>query len=607
MLLTALLLLVVGLAASFVFRFIQHRLYFRSLPSPPGHSLLFGHITTVLSTLRTLPPAIHPTTYGYHLSQCFKLGRIFYVDFWPFTNPWLIILDPQLGDQIAVRPSLDKWGPLRHSFAPFMGDRHLLLMEGDEWKRWRALFNPGFSAQNMLAHVPAIVGETRRFCRDLAERATRGEVFQMEPLTTNLTVQVIGHVVLGDSMAAQVQGGDYTAILRDQLDLMSQITRSQGLRKYLRRFDPFHWRKIANNTKAMAAIVERMVLNRWHARQQQQEQKPDTDNNDNPKPRTKHVIDLALDAAPSPADTKALSLDPSFLETLTSQTCLFLFAGHDTTSTTLCHALFEISQHPRWCKRLRVEHAAVLGPDPGDAAAEALIARPHLLNEMPVTAAVIKEVLRLYPPAGTMRQSGGGGSLGGWAGLVSGPGVDSSSTSVGGGSWREGDRAVIVDPETGHQYPTAGCMLNMVHFGPHRDPRYFPDPHAFRPERWLRGAGAASPSPSPSDEDDSGEERDPLPPPERSHPHAWRPFEVGPRACIGQELALVEMKVVLALMMRRFDVTACYELAEGSEEKALMKKYRWIGAPAYARYGFTAKVSGGLPVKVVERKGHRDD
>ncbi|KAK7621446.1 cytochrome P450 [Phyllosticta citricarpa] len=134
-------------------------------------------------------------------------------------------------------------------------------------------------------------------------------------------------------------------------------------------------------------------------------------------------------------------------------------------------------------------------------------------------------------------------------------------------------------------------MLDMVHFGLHRDPRYFPDPHSFRPERWLEGAIAGD-----SSREKESEVEDPLSPPERSHPHVCRPFEVGHRACIGQDLALVERKIVLALTTRRFDITACYGLEEESEKKALIYKCKCLGAPAYAKYGFRAKVSGGLPV-----------
>ncbi|KAK7523426.1 hypothetical protein IWZ03DRAFT_3465 [Phyllosticta citriasiana] len=159
MILSLLLLLVLGLVATFVFHVVQHRLYIRSLPGPPGHSLLFAQLSER------------------YRQQCTRQRT-------------------QIDDQIAVPPSLDKWGSLRDTFAPFMDDKNLLPMEGKMWKHLRSLFNPGFSASNMLTHVPAIERETQQLCANLQERAAKGEAFQMEPLTTNLTVQVIGNVVL---------------------------------------------------------------------------------------------------------------------------------------------------------------------------------------------------------------------------------------------------------------------------------------------------------------------------------------------------------------------------------------------------------------------------
>lgn len=40
---------------------------------------------------------------------------------------------------------------------------------------------------------------------------------------------------------------------------------------------------------------------------------------------------------------------------------------------------------------------------------------------------------------------------------------------------------------------------------------------------------------------------------------AWRPFEKGPRTCIGQELALLEMKIIMVMTLRYFDIKADYE------------------------------------------------
>lgn len=64
--------------------------------------------------------------------------------------------------------------------------------------------------------------------------------------------------------------------------------------------------------------------------------------------------------------------------------------------------LYELSKNPDVLEEVRREHSAVLGPDP-DAAGEMLKAQPHLLNNLPWTTAVIKEVLRLYPPASGVR------------------------------------------------------------------------------------------------------------------------------------------------------------------------------------------------------------
>jgi cytochrome P450 len=66
----------------------------------------------------------------------------------------------------------------------------------------------------------------------------------------------------------------------------------------------------------------------------------------------------------------------------------------------------------------------------------------------------------------------------------------------------------------------------------HRRADLFPNPDEFIPERFLEQE-------IPKD--------------------AWRQFEKGPRSCIGQELALLEMKIILALMIRDFEMRAAYE------------------------------------------------
>ena len=91
--------------------------------------------------------------------------------------------------------------------------------------------------------------------------------------------------------------------------------------------------------------------------------------------------------------------------------------------------------------------------------------------------------------------------------------------------------------DAGRRFPTDGFLVWANPQPIHRDPAYWQRPDEFLPERWLAAPG------------------DPL------HPlkEAWRPFEHGPRNCIGQELAIIEMKVIMVMTLRRFNIGLAYE------------------------------------------------
>ena len=67
----------------------------------------------------------------------------------------------------------------------------------------------------------------------------------------------------------------------------------------------------------------------------------------------------------------------------------------------------------------------------------------------------------------------------------------------------------------------------MVPWVTHRDPRWFPEPERFDPERWAEGAPAES-------------------------ARAWIPFGAGPRGCVGSGFAMIEAPLVLSNLVRRW-------------------------------------------------------
>ena len=257
--------------------------------------------------------------------------------------------------------------------------------------------------------------------------------------------------------------------------------------------------------------------------------------------RSKTVMDLALDKylEEQPKSQATRDLDATFKSYAISQMKVFLLAGHDSTSSTLCYIFYLLASNPHALQRARAEHDDVFGSDLSQVKAK-IIADPYSLNRLPFTLAVIKEALRLFPPSSATRDGEAGYSI----------------------------------SENGRQYPTFGFSVWLSHQAMQRDPLYWPHPDTFLPERWLAPEG------------------DPLYPIKG----AWRPFEFGPRNCIGQELAMFEIKLVVVMTIREFRINPGYEECDGikgSKGPTTVNVER-----AYQVLKGTTRPAGGFPCRV---------
>nr|Q9VS79.2 RecName: Full=Cytochrome P450 4d8; AltName: Full=CYPIVD8 [Drosophila melanogaster]AAL13671.1 GH22459p [Drosophila melanogaster] len=169
----------------------------------------------------------------------------------------------------------------------------------------------------------------------------------------------------------------------------------------------------------------------------------------------------------------------------------FMFEGHDTTTSALSFCLHELSRHPEVQAKMLEEIVQVLGTDRS---------RPvsiRDLGELKYMECVIKESLRMYPPVpivGRKLQT------------------DFKYThSV------HGDGVI-----------PAGSEIIIGIFGVHRQPETFPNPDEFIPERHENGSRVA--------------------------PFKMIPFSAGPRNCIGQKFAQLEMKMMLAKIVREYEL-----------------------------------------------------
>jgi cytochrome P450 len=170
-----------------------------------------------------------------------------------------------------------------------------------------------------------------------------------------------------------------------------------------------------------------------------------------------------------------------------------LLAGEDTTANTLAWAVWFLHRNRDAMKHARAETLTVLGDD-------AFPSHHEQLSQLHSIEACINETMRLKPAAPLLVL--------------------------------ETARGVLIGNLELPAHTTVICLMRPAAI----DERRFADARTFRPERWLAGAGGV--------EVDSSAKR------------ALMPFGAGPRLCPGRYLALAEMKMVIAMLLRGFEIEA---------------------------------------------------
>lgn len=119
-----------------------------------------------------------------------------YLDTWPFGHSLIAVFDPDIAAQFTHEKSFPKAATVLHELGPLTDGRDLVTMEGQEWKTWRSVFNPGFSAKNLTALLPAFLEEIQVLKETLVRATKSGEVVNMEKTVQMATVDVICRAAL---------------------------------------------------------------------------------------------------------------------------------------------------------------------------------------------------------------------------------------------------------------------------------------------------------------------------------------------------------------------------------------------------------------------------
>jgi beta-ring hydroxylase len=217
--------------------------------------------------------------------------------------------------------------------------------------------------------------------------------------------------------------------------------------------------------------------------------------------------------------------DETAVAQLRDEVKTFLMAGHETSSMMLTWALYEIARHPSAMEMTIAEANRALprGVKPSQEIA---------LKGLEYTEAVLRESLRRYT-------------------LV--PVVT---------------REAVEEDELGGFHIPAGAKIVVAIEAVHHDEKLWPDPTAFKPERFLR----------------------PLP-----HPYSFLSFLAGPRNCIGEHFSLIEAKIVLARLVQRF------RFLVASKEVGTRHPFKAPVAPSTPMHLFVEEHAGGARREVEAR------
>jgi cytochrome P450 len=351
-----------------------------------------------------------------------------------------------------------------------LGVEGVFSAEGLDWRRQRKLAMHALNPGHLREFFTQLDTVTMRLQRRWEAAAARGERIEAQRDLMRFTVDVTSGLALGKDLNTLEQPGD---TIQQHLDKLFPAL----ARRLLAPIPYWRWLKLPADRALDAAMIEvNGLVSKLVA-----------------AARERIAGSAAARAQPGnflDAMVAAQSDDASAFTDgeIVGNTLTMLLAGEDTTANTLAWMMHFMAEYPEVQAMMREETERVFGAAeraPDYASVESLR----------YIEAVAHETMRLKPVAPFLALE---------------PNAD----------------AVIGDVRV-----PEGTAVYLLTAHPARQAEVFPEPHQFRPGRWLgeRSADAA-------------------------HASAFLPFGAGPRFCPGRHLAMLEIKMVAAMLCRNFDV-----------------------------------------------------
>ncbi|XP_004518433.1 cytochrome P450 4d2 isoform X2 [Ceratitis capitata] len=410
-----------------------------------------------------------------------KYGKI--MRFWVLHQLTVIVSDIKYLEFILSSQQLIKKSSFYDFLVCWLG-RGLLLSTGRKWHARRKIITPTFHFKILEEFVEIFDQQSGVMVKKLKEQADGKTAINIFPVVCLTALDIIAETAMGVKVHAQDNPDiEYVRAVASVAATMAKrfMTPTWRLDWLFRLTAPNEYKKMMQETAVMHKFTNAVIMERRAALEQKQTSSADEPEVDDVGSKKRMaLLDVLLQAT---HDGTPLSNDD-----IREEVDTFMFEGHDTTTSGISFCLYLISRHPDVQQKLVEEINDVIGTDKTRAITL------HDLQELKYLESVIKESLRLYPPVPVI------------------------------------GRETTEDTQLGDIVIPAKTNISIPFFMVLRDPEHFPEPDAFKPERFVVDSG------------------------NKMNPFSYAPFSAGPRNCIGQKYAVYEMKSTISKILRNFEI-----------------------------------------------------
>nr|WIT94147.1 cytochrome P450 monooxygenase CYP9AN7 [Euwallacea interjectus] len=462
--------------------------YWKSRGVEQGHPwILFGDSWRMIFRVMNMADIV---AYHYNL-----IPKDRYYGIYQFMRPKLVVRDPDLIRKITVKDFdhfVDHVAVTDPKVDPLFA-KNLVSLKGDEWRKMRASLTGLFTSSKMRAMFTLISEAAENFVKHIQEQDI-GTVTDIEikDAFTRFTIDVIATTAFGVEVNSLAEPDNEFYKMGQEI---ANLRFTTFLKILLFQISPklFRVLKLEIFRKEVNTFFRNLVNNTIETRQQKGIYRPDMlqilmDARKGVEKDDGHAAEVGFAATEEFVENVKLSREISN-EDITAQALIFFFAGFDSVSSLMTFVAYELALNNEVQSKLREEVLSLQGKS---------ISYEDIAN-MKYMDMVISEALRKWPPF-----------------VIVGRECTKTYTIYP----KSPKERILVVPK--------GMAIQIPSYAIHHDPKYYPQPEQFVPERF------------------SPENRDKL------VPYTFLAFGQGPRSCLGSRFALLEVKTVLFHLLSKF-------------------------------------------------------